>query len=79
MNNTDNEDNNKRSCFELGVCQSRNPPCDGCDCHTRKALWFAPGVIDAGPKRQARAWRASDFIGALGLVAVAYFLAGWLL
>lgn len=76
--------NQKRSCYELGVCQARTPPCEGCHCQnnkadTRKALWFAPGVIDAGPKRQGRAWRPSDFAGALGLVAVAYFLAGWLL
>ena len=73
----------QRSCDELGLCQSRKPACDGCDHATRKVFPFAPGVIDFGPKqqssRQGRAWQASDFLGALALVAAAYFLAGYLL
>ena len=39
---------------------------------------FAPGVIDA-QARPARFRLVIDFAGALALVALAFFLAGWLL
>lgn len=33
------------TCEELGVCQSRQPACQGC-------FAFAPGVIEGGPRRR---------------------------
>ena len=71
--------NYKRTCNELGVCQARKPACDGCGHQTRKAFPFAPGVIDPGPKHPGRAWWLSDFFGALALVVMVYFIAGYLL
>jgi len=38
----------QRSCYELGVCQGKNPACNGCDWKT-----FAPGTIE-GPFRRTR-------------------------
>lgn len=71
-----------RTCDELGLCQGRTPPCATCpaarDGFPTPTFPFAPGVIDSGPK-PVRRWRWSDAAGALGLVALAYFLAGWLL
>lgn len=63
----------KRTCDELGLCQARTPRCSGCT-----EFPFAPGVIDAGPNDQGRRWLPTDLAGALALVALAYFLAGWL-
>ena len=44
--------NQGRSCADLGVCQDRTPPCEGCDTlhylPTGMAYPFAPGVIDTG-------------------------------
>ena len=34
------------NCTDLGLCQSRTPPCAGC-IHDRP---FAPGVVDGYPK-----------------------------
>ncbi len=64
----------KRTCDELGLCQSHAPRCNSC-----AEFPFAPGVIDADPKHRGRRWIPSDLLGALALVALAYFLAGWLL
>lgn len=45
--------NQGRSCADLGVCQNRLPPCDGCDTlhYLPTGMQyhpFAPGVIDMG-------------------------------
>lgn len=69
----------RRTCNDLGICQATKPGCAGCTAGKPPAYPFAPGTIDAGPKRQGHSWGMSDFAGALLLVAVAYFLAGWLL
>ena len=41
----------------------------------KKQYPFAPGVIDGQPK--VRHWMWTDFVGALALVAAAYFLVGY--
>jgi hypothetical protein len=75
-----------RSCDELGVCQH---PTKTCLAHTicprvRKAHYFAPGTIDGGGSAlqpgdsDVAGLRWSDWLGALGMVAVAFALAGWL-
>ena len=69
----------KRSCEDLGLCQSRTPRCMACSLVEHP---FAPGVIDGAPVRKpARpfGFRATDVVGAVALVALAFFLAGWLL
>ena len=43
---------------------------------------FAPGVIDGAPTRKPAmqfGFHATDVVGAIALVAVAFFVAGWLL
>jgi len=65
-----------RTCDELGVCQNKTPPCAGCRQH-----YFAPGVIEGGPKkRQARALMRWTLIcmGLMATVAVVAFTAGYL-
>jgi hypothetical protein len=65
-----------RTCDELGVCQNKTPPCAGCTAH-----YFAPGVIEGGPKkRQARAlvrWTLIS-MGLMATVAVVTFAMGYL-
>lgn len=71
----------KRRCEDLGLCQARTPACLGCR-QSVTAYPFAPGVIDGAPVRKpARpfGFRATDVVGAVALVALAFFLAGWLL
>ena len=52
-----------RSCFELGVCQSRKPACQGCS-------WqFAPGVID-GPYRSTTRWLTTERTALAGRAAL---------
>ena len=71
----------KRSCEDLGLCQARTPACLGCQ-QSVTAYPFAPGVIDGAPARKSAlllGFRASDVVGAVALVALAFFLAGWLL
>jgi hypothetical protein len=82
------------SCDELGACQLRTPRCEGCTvarhCYPqpRKALRFAPGVIDKGAKRARFEWlttqravSAWEFLKGLfttGLfVIVLLFVLGW--
>lgn len=51
----------KRSCEELGVCQSSRPCPLGCSHDTEKlppgGFWFAPGTVDCPPAHPRR-WRA---------------------
>ena len=71
----------KRSCEDLGLCQARTPACLGCQ-HATTAYPLAPGVIDGAPARKPAlllGFRATDVAGAMALVALAFFLAGWLL
>ena len=74
----------KRSCEDLGLCQARTPACLGCQhASTPHPTYpFAPDVIDGAPARKpARpfGFRATDVVGAMALVALTFFLAGWLL
>ena len=69
----------KRSCEDLGLSQARTPACPGCSLVEHP---FAPGVIDGAPARKPAlrfSVRATDVAGAIALVALAFFLAGWLL
>lgn len=71
----------ERSCAELGVCQSRTPPCSG-DCHRSidtsamrpGELWFVPGFTDEPPPPEPLTWLQVALIavagsGAVGLLA----------
>jgi hypothetical protein len=80
--------NQGRSCAELGVCQNRLPPCDGCD---TLHYWptgmtyhpFAPGVIDMGEADRAESvlWpRLPNYALATAVVCAIAFvcgLSGW--
>jgi hypothetical protein len=69
----------KRSCEDMGLCQSRTPRCMACSLVEHP---FAPGVIDGAPARKPAlllGFRATDLAGAMALVALAFFVAGWLL
>ncbi len=78
----------KCTCSELGACQSRVPPCPGCQCHhveeNRDRGWGIPLPTKPAPAAKPRtvwafaiAFEGWDLIGAVGLVAVAYFAAGY--
>lgn len=59
----------KRTCFELGVCQSRKPACQGCN-------WqLAPGTI-RGPYRRQRTARSVEIRKVLWVALLLMLLAG---
>ena len=65
----------KRSCNELGVCQKRDPRCNGCHA-------YAPGVIEGpypneGRVKALQKWLLR-FAMFAGLLAGASFVAGYL-
>ena len=70
-----------RSCFELGVCQSRTPPCAGCS-HDTSALppggfWFAPGTIERAPAPRREPWSWLEIsLAAIAASGVAGLVAG---
>lgn len=69
-----------RTCHDLGVCQQRTPPCRGCEPFTAPIKPAAPA---APPKPRtvwafAVAFQAWDLVGAVAVVALAYFAAGYL-
>lgn len=68
----------KCRCDELGVRHGGPVRCEGCEAaESDKPFYFAPGVID-DEGQSGFGFVPSDAVGAVVLVAVAYFLAGWL-
>lgn len=69
----------KCACNELGVRHGGPVRCEGCKAAVEAdtPYPFAPGVID-GEGQRGFGFVPFDFVGAVALVAVAYFLAGYL-
>ena len=68
----------KRSCEDLGLCQARLPACEGCT----HATTVYPDPKNSAPARKPAlpfCFRARDLAGAMALVVLAFFVAGWLL
>lgn len=69
----------KRTCYELGVCQQRTPPCRGCE--PLQMPVKPPATQKPAAPRTAWAFQVSfeglDLLAAVGLVAVCYFCAGY--
>lgn len=73
----------RRTCAELGVCQQRTPACAGCN--TAKKSPSTPplqsGKQDVEKPRTlwalAVSFQSWDLVGAVALVALAYFAAGY--
>lgn len=71
----------KRTCLDLGLCQSRTPACPDCDHPWR----LAPGVIDGpfqSPRHQIRVGRwikVDKFLAYLAVMVIASALLGFLL
>ncbi len=76
----------RRSCDALGLCQARQPACPGCHSgslaggrHNTHHLahgqhWFAPGVIEGGPRRVLRRHRVRALVRLALWLAVALAL-----
>lgn len=70
----------RRTCAELGVCQNRKEPCAGC-ASTQLAKPVTPAKSARPEPRTvwafAISFQAWDLVGAVALVAPAYFAAGY--
>lgn len=70
----------QRTCADLGVCQNRKEPCVGCtSTHSTKPVTPAKS---ARPEPRtvwafAISFQAWDLVGAVALVALVYFAAGY--
>ena len=64
------------NCTDLGLCQSRTPPCAGC-IHDRP---FAPGVVDGYPKPQNLSLKTLlvYWVYLMAIITATCFIAGYL-
>jgi hypothetical protein len=73
----------RRTCAELGVCQQRTPACAGCNTAKKSpspppfTKWEARRRKAAHCMAFAISFQAWDLVGAVALVALAYFAAGY--
>lgn len=72
----------RRTCAELGVCQQRTPACSGCDCQPFNALVMPTAPVEPVATAKPRTvWAFAisfgswDLVGAVCIVALAYFAA----